>query len=207
MMDLNLYFLFCGASIMLGLIPGPNIALIVANSIAHGTRYGLVSVAGTSSAMVPQLAITVLGATTLLVVMASAFEWIKWLGVAYLIYCGIKDWLSTADDALSLDADRQAKKYKEVYWRGFWVSAFNPKTLLFFGAFFPQFVSAQENITVQMIVLSITFISIVTVMDSAWAVLAGRAAPFLSKFSRLRSRISGTFFFIAGVGLALARKP
>jgi len=113
-MDTELYLLFVGSCIMLGLIPGPNIALIVANSIAHGTRYGLVSVAGTSSAMAPQLAITVLGATTLLAFMASAFEWLRWIGVAYLIYLGLKHWFSAAKK----NAGRERRQKEEGLWKG-----------------------------------------------------------------------------------------
>jgi homoserine/homoserine lactone efflux protein len=203
----TVYMAFVGACVILGLIPGPNIALIVANSIAHGTRYGLASVAGTSSAMVPQLAITVLGATTLLTLMSSAFEWLRWVGVAYLLYLGIRHWFADSEAALQLTADKRATAYKTVYWRGFLVSATNPKTLLFFGAFLPQFVTTQENIALQMTVLSATFLAVITVVDSCWAILAGRVRGFLLEFSRLRHRISGAFFIMAGVGLALAKKP
>lgn len=207
MMDMDLYLLFVGTCVVLGLIPGPNIALIVANSIAHGTRYGLVSVAGTSSAMVPQLAITVLGATTILTFMSSAFEWLRWVGVVYLLYLGFRHWFTKAEDALHATADQKARSYGKVYWRGFLVSATNPKTLLFFGAFLPQFVSPHGNVTLQLIVLSVTFISVISIMDSCWAVLAGRARGVLARFSRLRHRISGAFFITAGIGLALAKKP
>lgn len=112
MIELDLYLFFVGTCIMFGLIPGPNIALIVANSVAYGTRYGLVSVAGTSSAMVPQLAITVLGATTLLTLVAFAFEWLRWLGVAYLIYLGARHWFAETDDNLEMEADKKAKALK-----------------------------------------------------------------------------------------------
>jgi len=206
MIDLDLYLFFVGSSILLGLMPGPNVALIVANSIAHGTRYGLISVAGTSSAMVLQLTITVLGTTSLLIIMSSAFELLRWAGVAYLLYLGLKHWFAQKDDDLNIEADKKAKARKKVYWRGFWVSATNPKTLLFLGAFLPQFVSPQGNITLQMIVLSSTFIATITIVDSLWAILAGKTRPVLSKFARLRNRISGTFFILTGIGLALARK-
>lgn len=189
---------------ILGLIPGPNVGLIVANSIAHGTRYGLVSVAGTSSAMVPQLAVTVLGASTLLIIMSSTFEWLRWLGVAYLLYLGIKHFLSKTHD---IQADKQARTYKDVYWGGFLVSAFNPKTLLFFGAFLPQFISPEGNITLQLIILSVTFLVVITLVDCTWAVLAGRARPYILSFGHLSNKISGAFFIAAGIGLALARKP
>lgn len=206
MIDLDLYILFIGTCLVLAIIPGPNIAFIVANSIAHGTRYGLTSVAGTSSAMVPQLTITVLGATTLLTFMASAFEWLRWLGVAYLIYLGIKHWLANSQDDLNFDAEEKTNSYSKVYWRGFLISASNPKTLLFFGAFLPQFVSPHGNIALQMSVLSITFITLITITDSCWAILAGKARPYILRFAKLRDRISGAFLITAGIGLAMAKK-
>src|SRR5256885_1067294 len=86
MPDMHLYFAFVLAVTILMLIPGPNVALIVANSVAYGPRYGLLTVAGTSSAMVLQLALTVLGLTELLGTLGTWFEWIRWIGGGYLIY-------------------------------------------------------------------------------------------------------------------------
>ena len=91
-MQLDLYLGFVLASTILILIPGPNVSLIVANSIAYGTRYGLLTVAGTSSAIVVQLALTSLGLTATLGVLAGWFEWIRWVGVAYLLFLGIRQW-------------------------------------------------------------------------------------------------------------------
>src|SRR5687768_17850222 len=92
MIDLHLYAAFVAAVTILMLIPGPNVALIVANSVAHGARYGLLTVAGTSSAMVLQLAVTALGMTELLETLGSWFEWVRWIGVAYLLYLGVSYW-------------------------------------------------------------------------------------------------------------------
>lgn len=136
MIELDLYLFFVGTCIMFGLIPGPNIALIVANSVAYGTRYGLVSVAGTSSAMVPQLAITVLGATTLLTLVAFAFEWLRWLGVAYLIYLGARHWFAETDDNLEMEADKKAKALKKSIGVGFGYPRQTPRHFLFLVRFF-----------------------------------------------------------------------
>jgi len=72
--------------------PGPNVSLIVANSIAYGTRFGLLTVAGTSAAIVLQLGLTTLGLTALLGAMATWFEWLRWIGVAYLVVLGVRQW-------------------------------------------------------------------------------------------------------------------
>src|SRR4051794_30938918 len=93
-MHLDLYLGFVIASAILILIPGPNVSLIVANSIAYGTRYGLLTVAGTSSAIVFQLGLTALGLTATLSLLAGWFEWIRWIGVAYLLFLGIRQWMA-----------------------------------------------------------------------------------------------------------------
>ncbi len=204
-MDLELYIAFIGASILLGLIPGPNVTLIVANSITYGARYGLCSVAGALSAMIPQLAVTVLGMSFVLAFMSEWFEVLRMFGVAYLIYLGLSHWFSKDEEDVTT-APSKRRSLKKVYWRGFWVSAMNPKTLLFFGAFLPQFVSPSGDAMLQMIVLSLTFLAVVAVVDSGWAILASTLRPILSKATRLRNKLSGGLLILAGAGLALAKK-
>jgi homoserine/homoserine lactone efflux protein len=87
MLDPHLLFAFVLATVVLMLIPGPNVALIVANSVAYGAQYGLLTVAGTSSAMVAQLALTALGMTELLGTLGVWFEWVRWAGVGYPRSC------------------------------------------------------------------------------------------------------------------------
>lgn len=207
MMDFDLYLLFIIAAVTLALIPGPNVAFIVGNSIAHDVRHGLVSVAGTTSAMIPQLIITVLGASAIVTFMASAFVWLKWAGVLYLLYLGIKNLFFCHESKLDIGADKKLNSYKKIYWRGFFVSATNPKTLLFFGAFLPQFVSPDGGaVMIQMSILAVTFVVIGTLIDAVWAIVAGHASRYLERLARLRHRISGAFFILAATGLALAHK-
>src|SRR5258708_36669574 len=88
-MDMHLYLAFLPATIVLALIPGPNVALIVANSVASGARFGLLTVAGTSTAIVVQLALTGLGMSAVLGTLGEWFEWLRWIGAAYLLYLGV----------------------------------------------------------------------------------------------------------------------
>src|SRR6185437_12501335 len=110
--------------------------------IAHGPRFGLLTVAGTSSAMVIQLALTGLGMGELLGNLAYVFEWVRWAGVVYLLYLGVKQWMAEPVDLTQVAP--QPRSISSIYWRGFLVSLTNPKTLLFFGAFFPQFLVPGE---------------------------------------------------------------
>lgn len=204
-MSLELYLAFIAASAVLILIPGPNVALIVANSVAYGPRHGLVTVAGTSAAMVVQLALTVMGLSGLLALMANWFEVLRWIGVAYLVYLGFAALRARPSDLTAVKpAHIPARK---MFTRGFLVSLTNPKTLLFYSAFLPQFVSPAGSAAAQLMVLAVTFLVVAIVLDSAWALLAGKARGLLGVDGRLRNRITGVFFLSAAAGLALARKP
>ena len=200
--DLLLAFIL--ATTILMLIPGPNVALIVANSVAWGTRYGLLTVAGTSGAMVVQLGLTALGMSAVLSALATWFEWLRWIGAGYLLWLGIRLWRAPPVDLTRVPA--QPRSARAIALRGFLVSLTNPKTLLFYGAFFPQFVSMDRPLLAQIAVLSAVFLALALLLDGGWAVLAGRARFLLASRGRLRNRLSGGLLVCAGVGLALARR-
>lgn len=204
-MPLDLYLGFVAGCAILIAIPGPNVALIVANSMTHGARYGLVTVAGTASAMILQLAVVVAGASALLGFLANLFDWLRWLGVAYLLWLGIQAWRSDSAELSGVVAE--PRSLVSIFARGFLVSLTNPKTLLFYAAFLPQFVSPDSGETTrQLLVLAGTFLMVAVVLDGAWALLAGRLRRLLHMKVRLRNRITGGLLIGAGLGLAFARK-
>ena len=205
MIGTELYLAFVAACVILIVIPGPNVALIVANSVAHGARYGLITVAGTSSAVVVHLALTVLGATAVLNLLAASFDWLRWLGVAYLVWLGISAWRAPVVDLAKVGP--QARSARLIFGRGFLVGLTNPKTLLFYGAFFPQFIVPGPNAADQFLLLAVTFLVIAVVLDGVWALLAARLRTLLVTHVRLRNRITGGLLMGAGLGLALARRP
>jgi len=204
MLDPHLFLAFVLAVTVLMLIPGPNVALIVANSVSYGPRYGLLTVAGTSSAMVVQLALTVLGMTELLGTLGSWFEWIRWIGVAYLVYLGIAQWRAPPVNLAAVAPE--PKSARAMLTRALLVSLTNPKTLFFYGAFFPQFVVPNDEVGAQVAILSATFLALAILVDGCWALAAGRVRGLLAVHGRLRNRISGGLLIGAGIGLAFARK-
>jgi len=204
MIDSHLYFAFIIATSLLMLIPGPNVALIVANSVAHGSRYGIVTVLGTSSAMVLQLGLTALGMVTALGRLALWFDGLRWLGVAYLIFLGIKQWRAKKVDLTETRALPRSSAW--IYLRGFLVSLTNPKTLVFYGAFFPQFLAPGARANAQLASLSFTFLGLALCFDLGWVVLSGRARRFLAARAELRNGLSGSILIGAAVGLAVARR-
>ncbi|MDZ4868914.1 MAG: LysE family translocator [Alphaproteobacteria bacterium] len=203
-MPLELLLAFAAASVLLALMPGPNVAVIVANSVAYGPRYGLLTVAGTSSAMVPQLAIVTLGLSAALSIMAEWFEVVRWVGVVYLVYLGVEAWRAPPPN---LNAIAQPKSPAAIYARGVLVSLTNPKTLLFFGAFLPQFVDPQRDATTQLATLSLIFFAIAVTVDCSWALLAGKVRPAIARFGRWTNRVTGGVLLTAAATLALARRP
>lgn len=204
MVPLHLYFAFLLTSLGLIAFPGPNVALIVSTSMARGRRAGLVTVAGTSSAMALQLAVTVAGMSALLVTSAGWFSWIRWLGAAYLIYLGVRAWRTPL--RVSTEPAEAPPGSVVVFMRGVFISLTNPKTLFFFGAFLPQFVSTERAVLPQLIQLALTFLGLAVALDSSWALMAHRAASIFSGRGRWQNRVQGALLIGAGIGLAAARK-
>lgn len=204
-MSVEVYLAFIATATALILAPGPNVALIVANSLAHGVRFGLATVAGTSAAMALQLCFVVFGTSALLALLAEWFSILRWVGVAYLVWLGIRAWRAAPVDLTTARA--QTGSTRKVFVRGFVVSLTNPKTLLFFGAFLPQFVSPGADATRQLAILAATFLGLAVALDSLWAAFAGRFARALASDGCLRNRLTGGALMTAGLGLALARRP
>ena len=100
----------------------------------------------------------------------------------------------------------EPRSLRAIYLRGFLVSLTNPKTLLFYGAFLPQFVTPGADLAGQLALLCATFLAVAVTLDGAWALLAARFGRALAVNGRLRNRLTGALLLGAGVGLALARK-
>lgn len=188
------------ATLVLVMIPGPNAALIVANSIRYGIRMGAVTVLGTTVGVALQLATVVLGMAAVIGFVADALTWIRWAGVIYLIWLGINTWQEPAEDLGKVTAA------PAVFWRACMVAAVNPKTLLFNAAFLPQFIPSGGNAAVQLAVAAGVFLSMLLLGDMLWALTAGSARQLLEKHAAVRNKITGGFLAAAAIGLALARR-
>lgn len=203
---MEIYLALIAASAILVLIPGPNVALIVATSLVRGPRFGLLAVAGTTLGIAIQLVLTVFGLSGLLEMAAISLEWLRWLGVCYLTYLGVHLWMTPASDLA--EAKPELISGQKIFWGGAGVAVVNPKTLLFHAAFLPQFVVDESGVSlgVQFMLIAGLYLSVVALGDCLWACLAGRARVSLSRFGRLRYRLAGCFFFGSAVALALSRR-
>ena len=202
---MSLYVAFIVASAALIAVPGPNVAVIVANSVRHGSRYGLVTVAGTTAAMVLQLAVTVAGLSGFLALAAHGFELLRWVGVLYLVYLGIAAWQAPTENLGAVEA--QNISARQMFVRGFLVSLTNPKTLLFYAAFLPQFVSISGDPTTELVLLSATFVGIAVLLEGCWALAAARVGHLLGAGSHIANTLTGGVLLAAAAGLAVMRRP
>jgi homoserine/homoserine lactone efflux protein len=206
MIDTSLYisFLFVASAVIV--MPGPNVMVTVATSLTHGCVRGLQTVAGTLLAMAIQLYVAAAGSALLAAFLADVFQMLRWLGAAYLLYLG----LSRIRHAMKADAsntfDRQSATGS--FARGFTVGITNPKTIVFFGAFLPQFTSSALPIGPQLAVLSVSFLLVAGLFDSLYVLAASKASE-LSRAPALRRWLdgcAGALLVGSSVGLAVARR-
>ena len=190
------------ATSVLVLIPGPNVALIVASSLRHGLKTGLVTAFGTTAGLAFQLFLVIVGMAAVIELAATALEWIRWMGVAYLVYLGIRAWIESVPNL----QDIHAQSNSVTFWHGFAMAVVNPKTLLFNAAFLPQFVAGGEGTTGQLTTVASVYLAVIVIGDALWALFASSARQFLGKCGHLRNRITGVFLLGAAAGLALSRR-
>jgi homoserine/homoserine lactone efflux protein len=204
-MDATLLISFVLVSVALIVVPGPNVLVIVSTSLAHGKTRGLQTVAGTTLAMALQLVVVAISTTWFVQLLTEGFSYLKWIGVLYLIYLAsvhIRQAL-LARETNPINITAQA-----TFARGFLVSATNPKTILFFSAFLPQFIDSSENYVQQISLLSLTFLSLAAALDSCYALLSARLQPLLlsRNMSRMQNGLSGLLYIGASAWLAVTRR-
>lgn len=204
-MSLELYLAFVAASALLILTPGPMVAFVIATTLSRGLRQGLVAVAGSTLASAIHLGVVAVGLAALLGAAGEAFFWIKWIGVFYLLYLGVRAWRAEPE-ALEADPDAAQFSSRRTFLEAFLVNLTNPKGLLFHGAFLPLFISPSAPAGPQLFLLAITFLVIGAGLDSVWALTAARSRPILARAGRWRNRITGGVLMTAAAGLALVRK-
>jgi threonine/homoserine/homoserine lactone efflux protein len=203
-MSLQVYLAFIAACIALALLPGPIVTLLIANGLRHGTRAALTNIAGVQLGLVIALTVVAIGLTSLMATMGYWFDWVRFAGAAYLVWLGIK-LIRSPVEGVSADAPPPPPR-GGFFLQGFVVALSNPKLLVFFGAFLPQFMDMSKDHVSQVALLGVTFMVIAGLTDATYALLAGRARKFFSaRRTRPLSRISGGFMVGGGVWLALIR--
>ncbi len=212
-MTLSTYLLYLAAVALLVLTPGPTMLMSMTNAIAHGAPKAMASASGSITAALGMILLSSLGLGAVLAASDTAFWVLKLLGGAYLIYLGIKTFRSPISSfdmpASSALGDASAgMSMRTLYVQGLLVGASNPKALLFFAAFFPQFVDASQAWAPQFAILALTFVVFEFATLSLCTLFAARIAPWLRQAGRARvfNRVSGSLFAAMGCLLLAARK-
>ena len=198
--DTPLLLAFLLASLILAVTPGPGVLYIVTRSLAQGRRAGLASVAGVALGNLGCAIGAAIGLAALFAASAWAFTVVKFAGAGYLVYVGIKTLRAPAGGAAtpSLASTRASK----IFRSGVIVALLNPKTVLFFAAFLPQFMDPARAPVPQSLLLGGIFVLMAAATDSAYALAAGAVAPRLARIGRAPTwgrRASGCTFIGLGV--------
>ncbi|WP_316181129.1 MULTISPECIES: LysE family translocator [unclassified Bradyrhizobium] len=204
-MSLQVYLAFVAACIGLALLPGPVVTLLIANGLRHGTRAALINIAGVQTGLTIAIGIVAVGLTSLMATMGYWFEWVRLIGAAYLVWLGIQ-LIRSPIEGISAGEAPPPPPRGGFFLQGLLVLLSNPKVMVFFGAFLPQFMDMSRDHVPQVGLLGVTFMLIAGLTDAIYALLAGRARKlFSARRTRLVSRISGGFMIGGGVWLALTR--
>jgi homoserine/homoserine lactone efflux protein len=203
-MNWDLFAAFLLITAVLVITPGPIVTLVIATGAREGTRAALTTVVGTTLGNAVLLAAIAFGLSWVIRNAAMLFEFLRWVGAAYLIWLGIQAWRHAVETAAAAPLRGQLH-----VWRGFAVAVSNPKSIAFFTAFLPQFVDPALPVEPQLALMCTVSVVLAASTDSAWAAAAGlgRAWFMRSWRAKLLGRLSGAALIGGGVWLSLARRP
>ena len=207
-MSIELWLAFVAASAVLLVIPGPTILTVISYSMAHGRRANVPLVAAVALGDSTALAVSLLGLGALLATSAFWFTVVKLAGGLYLLYLGIK-MLRTGVSPSSVSAPAVPDSHWKLFANTYLVTALNPKGIVFFVAFLPQFINQNTEVRPQLWVLAITFVALAMLNASLYALFAGSARKVLAspRAQRCFNIAGGSLLSAAGVWALLAKRP
>jgi threonine/homoserine/homoserine lactone efflux protein len=212
-MDWQTWFLFVTTVFFLSATPGPNMLLALSHGIRFGARKAVATGIGTIAALMILMIVSVTGLGAILAASETAFSIVKWCGVAYLLFLGVRTWRAPGmTDVSDAEAAGAGPAKPTPAWKlgaqAFLVCFSNPKAIVFFVALFPQFLETSQPLGPQVGVLALTFGIVEFLWIMAYATGGGRLVPVLKRagFGRLVNRLSGGMLIGAGALLAVARR-
>jgi homoserine/homoserine lactone efflux protein len=203
-MALHTWLLYLIAAVGLSLTPGPNSLLVLTHGALHGHRKTLFTVSGGALGFVALIGLSMLGIGALLQASASALTVLKLVGGGYLVWLGIQLWRAPPIH-LEADATRADIPANQLFRQGLLTAVSNPKALLFYGAFLPQFVDPGRDLLMQAVVMATTFIAIEFTVEYLLALLAHRIRRALKRVGRRFNRACGGMFVAMGLALPMTR--
>jgi len=207
--NLEIWVAFVLAATVILIIPGPTILLVISQAISHGRKAVIPLVAGVTLGDFTAMTLSLLGLGAILAASSVLFSALKWIGAVYLIYLGIKLWRSNPEQR-NISFSKARTSNQSLFKGAFFVTALNPKSIAFFVAFLPQFVSSRSETFPQFLLLGSTFLFLATLNATLYAIFAGHLRDRLqnSKVRRWLNRGGGSALICAGfVTAALKRSP
>ena len=206
-MSIELWLAFVGASAILLVLPGPTILTVISYSVAQGRRANVPLVAAVALGDSTALVLSLVGLGALLATSALWFTLVKWAGGLYLLYLGIKLLRAGGSPLQATAADAGASRWK-LFANTYLVTALNPKGIVFFVAFLPQFIQPHADVAPQLWVLAVTFVVMAMINATLYAVFAASARRLLSspRAQRRFNLAGGTLLSVAGVWALMARR-
>jgi threonine/homoserine/homoserine lactone efflux protein len=205
-MRFDLWLAYTIALTVVVAIPGPTNVMVMAYGFRHGTKPALFTAFGVVPGTVVAMILSFVGLGAILAVSSRLFLVMKWAGALYLIYLGVSLWRSTP----SVDDSPHAEgvSYGRICLHAFTVSLLNPKGIIFYTAFMPQFISPEDPMLRQMLILALTLVAIAIPTNIAYALLSGKLRSFIKRRKTLRAmnRTGGLLLVGAGVFTALLRR-
>jgi threonine/homoserine/homoserine lactone efflux protein len=207
-MPIELWFAFVAASAILLIIPGPTILTVISYSMSHGRRANVPLVAAVALGDSTALLVSLLGLGALLATSAFWFTVVKWVGGLYLLYLGIR-LLRAGITSTEMAAPAAPGSRWRLFANTYLVTALNPKGIVFFVAFLPQFISPTADVTRQLWVLAVTFVAMAALNATLYAVFAASARKLLSspRAQRRFNLAGGSLLSAAGFWALMARRP
>ena len=201
-MELRTWLIYMLAVVGLSLTPGPNSLLVLAHGALHGHRKTLWTVAGGALGFVTLIALSMLGISALLQAYSSALILLKWIGGAYLCWLGLQLWLAPAP-VLDVAVSAKDARRSTLFRQGLFAAISNPKVLLFYGAFLPQFIDPNRSLWTQFVVMAATFATIECSVEFLLAKLAHSIRPLLNRAGNKFNRACGVLFAVMGAALPM----
>ena len=202
-MSIELWLAFVAASAILLAIPGPTSLLVISYALGHGQRAATATVAGVALGDFTAMTASMLGLGALLATSATLFTALKWVGAVYLIYLGVKLWRApvAGDDAPGEAVSAATERPLRIFLHTYVVTALNPKSIVFFVAFLPQFLNHAEPLAFQMAIFEATFLVLATANAAAYGLMASMARNTIRKprVQRAVNRAGGSLMIGAGL--------
>lgn len=201
-MELTNWLIYFAAVLGLTLTPGPNGLLALTHGAIYGTRKTIATIFGGSVGFATVIGLSMFGIGALLAASSQALIVLKFLGGAYLVWLGIQVWRSPSLGEASPKVLTNVSS-ASLFRQGALAALTNPKGILFFVAFLPQFIDPAISLLTQFVVMAATFVVIEFIYEYVVASLANKIQPWLSKFGKKVNRIFGGVFMAIGVALPL----